>query len=505
MFFQCFFHGHSSGLVRCFRAPYQNANKQMYEHAPPLSHIHVCIQKLPFFAYPSFMAACWFGRWWQQQGREELFQKQFGVEDAWEDLAEASDSEDEGSTSTGPQHPKIDKRDGTCDVEQPNDTREAHAIHTMEVVNNLKDEIVALNERESAPVAVVDDRTKDPASPFSSRDLPEGGEGDVGNLDCTFTVRQILMKANLHSFEGQDDDNEMKCLERIRSLCPGIKQLVTHIRVHERVLSRANILGDDCVGKPGMNSHNYSMHLLARLRAKYSLNCQRQSRFTAWSTFAKQVADEVQQTSDKPVANVIKSFSPSCNVTADGERIYQILVVRLHVCDRARFMLVEEIFRGSADKRKNGHGSKLVAQSLDAAFVKLIRGVLLAPAVEKGEKAKKSGKLFTCTCKSPAVIVKPCDEEGIVLWEVPSSSYCVEETSVSLNLWFDDAAVLALKEAYQKGWAPSNKKEAGLGDAISYTPEAFRHRKNVQAYVTIMKNMLAKRLGLSWLSKGVLK
>ena len=389
--------------------------------------------------------------------------------------------------------PKPDLATGVYDAfDLPPEANEAHAIHTLEQVNDIKNEIKTL-EKEEVRAIEVEEIVPDPLSPF--RAAADNGAPD--DLPTPNTVQEILKLSSLATFKPEND-TETHCLQRIRNMCPLIRRFVQKVRVHEGVLSKAVIHGE-VKGRVG-RYHQFE-HLLAKLRRKYSLQGVRQSRFAAWAFFSKEVATKAREEMKNPdVAEGISKFIPSCFME-NGKRSYQLLAVRLHVVGKPMLALVEEVIRGSLNKKGRRTGKKLCEHVLDSHLTASVRAVLLEPVSGPDPEAPKKDRtwVFSCSCRSPAAILQVHDEEGPILWVVPQSQYEVEETSIQLRFKVRVDAVDALSSANGSGVVPGipkgSKDDPDCSTRVSYTPEAFRSRKNIIQYVDIMRAMLFKTLG----------
>ena len=377
---------------------------------------------------------------------------------------------------------------------------EAHAIHTLEQVNDIKNEIKTL-EKEEVHSVEVEEIVPDPLSPFRAA----ADNGAYDDHPTPNTVQEILKLSSLVAFKPEND-TETQCLQRIRNMCPLIRRFVQKVRVHEGVLSKAVINGE-VTGRVG-KYHQYE-HLLAKLRRKYSLQGVRQSRFAAWAFFSKEVSKKAcEDMKSRDVAEGINKFTPSC-FEVDGKRSYQLIAVRLHVVGKPMLALVEEIFRGSLNKKGRRTGKKLCEHVLDAHLTASVRAVLLHPESGPDPEVAKEDRtwLFSCSCRSPAVILQVHDEEGPILWVVPPSQYEVEETSIQLRFKVRVDAVDALSTAHGKGVVPGipkgSKEDPDCSTRVSYTPEAFRSRKNIIQYVDIMRSMLYKTLSLHDINQNI--
>lgn len=383
--------------------------------------------------------------------------------------------------------PKPDPLKGAYEeTDMSNQMKEAHALVSVEMMKQLKDEIVILQEKSQQP-PVPEAETQDPLSPFGGPETEpiRAPSGRVPN-----TLGQILTAADLRQFKPPKDDTEGNCLLRVRSLAQPIRSFVRKVRLHDRVLSRAQICGK--VGKHCGRHHHFE-HVLARLRRKYALNGVRQSRFAAWAFFSRHVASKANE--QGKAASEIHQFTPSCSTHADGSRRYQILVIRAHLLGKPQFCLVEEVIRGSLNKKGRRTGKKLSELPVDAHMVASIRGVLLEPVAAKD---KEDMLRFRCTCRSPSGIFHVSDEDGTLLWVVPDDLFSVEETKISLDLLIHDTAFQALKSCEGGGCVPDFKsKSEETKTGVSYTFEAFRQKKNIMAYVDVMRRMLLKILGFS--------
>ena len=422
-----------------------------------------------------------------------------------EDPGYPSDSDDEGQQSSSGASPAASAvnipappaETGVYDGEAlSSQANEAHALKTLEAVHSLKGEIECLEKQDPQPLQNAE-LLADPLSPFRAC------QTEPWDTSCVpSTVHEILRQTGLRAWQPGKGDTEEQCLLRIRKMCPAIRALVAKTRFHEGILSKAVISGK--VG-PKLGMHHRFEHLLARLRRKYCLQGVRQSRFSAWSFFSKEVANNACNKAKSPdVASEITKFVPSCSTGDGGARTYQLLAVRLHVVGKAKLALVEEVIRGSLAKSGRRTGKKLCEHQLDAHMTALIRAVLLeplsGPAIDHPELEQNC--LLACSCFSPATILDLSDEEGPVLWTVPTSQFEVEETSTRLLFRVKKAAVDALSSSFGTGVVPDfSKKNQTESDqpsvSVSYTPEAFRQRKNVLQYVEVMRRLLQKML--AWL------
>lgn len=397
--------------------------------------------------------------------------------------------------------PKPNVESGVYDeFELHSSANEAHAIHTLEQVNDIKNEIKTL-EKEEVHSVEVEEIVPDPLSPFRAA----ADNGAYDDRPTPNTVQEILKLSSLVAFKPEKD-TETQCLQRIRNMCPLIRRFVQKVRVHEGVLSKAVINGE-VTGKVG-KYHQYE-HLLAKLRRKYSLQGVRQSRFAAWAFFSKEVSKKAcEDMKSKDVAEGINKFTPSC-FEVDGKRSYQLIAVRLHVVGKPMLALVEEVFRGSLNKKGRRTGKKLCEHVLDAHLTASVRAVLLRPQSGPDPEVAKEDRawLFSCSCRSPAVILQVHDEECPILWVVPPSQYEVEETSIQLRFKVRVDAVDALSTAHGKGVVPGipkgSKEDPDCSTRVSYTPEAFRSRKNIIQYVDIMRSMLYKTLSLHDINQNI--
>ena len=364
---------------------------------------------------------------------------------------------------------------------------EAHAVKTLEVIQDIKGDIENLEKESQAPVQHESLIQSDPLSPFRERESHAGEDSEP----VPRVVGDILKIAGLRAFNPKASDSQDDALQRIRSLCPLIRTFVAKVRVHEALLSKAIIHGK--VGQK-CGRHHRLEHLLARLRRKYSLQGVRQSRFTAWAYFSQVVSDKAIATTGNPdAAEQLKMFVPSCHAS-NGARAYQIIAVRLHIVGMPQLALVEEVFRGSHRNGGRRSGKKLCEHPVDSQHAAVIRAVLLEPVPDAAGEF-----MFTCTCLSPAVVLNLQDEEGPILWNVPRSEYEIEETPVKLIVRVKKDAVLALSSVHGTGVIPAFKGKVDSDKPttqVSYTPESFRNRKNVLQYVDVMKSLLYKILVL---------
>ena len=88
-----------------------------------------------------------------------------------------------------------------------NQMKEAHALVSVEMMKQLKDEIVILQEKSQQP-PVPEAETQDPLSPFGGPETEpiRAPSGRVPN-----TLGQILTAADLRQFKPPKDDTEGNC------------------------------------------------------------------------------------------------------------------------------------------------------------------------------------------------------------------------------------------------------------------------------------------------------
>ena len=352
-----------------------------------------------------------------------------------EEQEAGSDSEEEEETTEATQLPKPDPVTGVYDEESvAGPCSEAHALHSVETVTAIKSEIVELLEEQQQKPAP-ENTAKDPMSPFKTK---EKAEVPMDQGLPLHTLRELMAEAGFKKFDPPEKDSDDLCLERVRRVCPHIRNFVKRVRVEEKILSRAQVLGQSSV----KGKHRLLEHLLARLRRKYSLQGSRQSRFAAWAFFSKAVSEKAcQAAADLQAAAELKKLVPSCAMDEEGNRAYQIVACRFHVVGKVEFALVEEILRGSLDKKGRRTGKKLSEVGLESHMVGAVRGVLLEPA----EQDANGDRTYKCTCRSPAAIFQVSDPEGVLLWNVPPGMYTTEETPTSLIIRMKKAAVDACK------------------------------------------------------------
>ena len=318
---------------------------------------------------------------------------------------------------------------------------EAHALHSMETVKAIKTEMAdLLTKVKQEPIPELD-QDHDPLSPFRTKEGPP--QDDLDGLPPQ-TARDVMGAAGLKKFEPEDGDTEEQCLERIRKLCPPMRAFVKRVRVTEKILSKAQIHGRASI----KGRHQLLEHLLARLRRKYSLQGSRQSRFAAWAFFSKTVSEKAcRAVDDLEVAAELKQIIPSCCTDSDGNRLYQIVACRLHLIGKIEFALVEEVLRGSLDKKGRRKGKKLSEVGLESHLVGAVRGVMLQPV----EVEKSGDRVYKCTCRSPAAILQVADPEGVLLWSLPPAQYHVRETGTTLFIHIKKQAVEACSVIHGTG------------------------------------------------------
>ena len=364
----------------------------------------------------------------------------------------------------------------------PSQVKDAHTLMSLENVQELKEELDAMQEAEKqAPVPEEDGPQKDPHSPFNVKEKPENGNE---TFYVPHTVTHILKAAGFSKFDAKEDTEEA-CLKRIRAMCPLIRDFIRRVRLDEGILSRAQICGKESV----VGRHQQLEHLLARLRQKYELQGTRQSRWTAWAHFTKVAAEKAQEKGG--AADQLSSFTPSCVSDQDGRK-YQIIAVRLCLLSAPKFALVEELFRASTSRKGRKCGRKLSEVPLPSSMAASVRGILLEPV----SMDKNGNWEMKATCRSPAAVFQVYDEDGVILWNAPRDQFEVTETAISLKIFIKKAAVEACSASTIGGTIPNFKAPSDEPKtAVSYTIEAFRNKKIVMQYVDVMKRMLFKNLG----------
>ena len=197
------------------------------------------------------------------------------------------------------------------------------------------------------------------------------------------------------------------CRERITHIVNEIKPFVTEVRIHEHILSKAQLTGVSTTMRP----HDRREHELAMARLKHNLCSKRIARYAAWSfqssatlSLVRPILGEVED------ASLFTIFQPACLTDPIGNRLYQVVTFR-HPVDRdMQVGLVYGVWRGAISKaiaKRDDNGqevprklrvAKAVPHELDVRLTSRVRLVVLA--------RQEPGK-YTCSCISPSVVIDP--------------------------------------------------------------------------------------------------
>ena len=163
------------------------------------------------------------------------------------------------------------------------------------------------------------------------------------------TLLDVLKSSGFDAFTPPEKDNESMLLKRVRTVGPFMRAFNLHVRIAEKILSKAALTGQ-CREN---NQHNIWEHELAEARAEYHCSAQRQSRMQLWADYSKRVEEAfVAEAPDKDHAEAlvnVKSICPN-SITPDGRRMCQFLLLRPYqaggVAGPLRVGVVIAVWRG---------------------------------------------------------------------------------------------------------------------------------------------------------------
>ena len=116
-------------------------------------------------------------------------------------------------------------------------------------------------------------------------------------------------KGQLHKYEPLEGDCAQAAVARLRKLQPFMVYVLEEARIHEGFLSETLVRADGA-RKP-LNAEQALQSQLAQARRGWALAGGRQSRFEAWTQYAKLVADTVKEACPPLSAHVVQEFRPS--------------------------------------------------------------------------------------------------------------------------------------------------------------------------------------------------
>ena len=221
-----------------------------------------------------------------------------------------------------------------------------------------------------------------------------------------WSAHEVLARAtDKFSIVAWDFMSHDGCLERIKWIVDEMKKFVTEVRIHEGVMSKAQITG----GSGAMSSHNRKEHDLAVQRMAYNVCSKRIARYAAWAFHQTGQQTLVRKKLPDDEADSVvsfKTFVPACLKDQVGNRLYQVVTFRHPRTSRIELGLVYQLWRGAATRASTKVSSvprrlrvaKGVTHELDVKLTARVRLVVL-------EKVETS--LYTCSCLSPTVVFDP--------------------------------------------------------------------------------------------------
>lgn len=227
----------------------------------------------------------------------------------------------------------------------------------------------------------------------------------VGN-PFYWNAHEVLARAcNKFSIVGWDYMSHDGCLERIKLIVDEMKKFITEVRIHEGVMSKAQING----GNNAMSTHNRREHEHAVQRRAYNVCSKRIARYAAWAYHQTGQQSLVRMKLPDNEADSVESFKtfvPACLKDPEGNRLYQVVTFRHPRTGLIELGLVYQLWRGAATRASTKVSAiprrlrvaKGVTHELDVKLTARVRLVVL-------EKVQTG--LYTCSCLSPTVVFDP--------------------------------------------------------------------------------------------------
>ena len=178
----------------------------------------------------------------------------------------------------------------------------------------------------------------------------------------------IRHATDIAAHAGQVEASGLSCQARHRAgmCCQGREALHPHEVLHPGRQGGEGFAPKSCFDDEAanLNQHNLLQKQLAKARKEFELNTSRRSRLQLWMDFSAKCA-AVATTSEQPevpFSRVPQAFRPSCCLTENKERDYQIVCARQNTDDQLRLWIVQGVWRGAVRK-----GAATRAQEADEA------------------------------------------------------------------------------------------------------------------------------------------
>ena len=227
------------------------------------------------------------------------------------------------------------------------------------------------------------------------------------SADSVFTLAHVLQEAGFSDstyYVPAEKDSESHPLVRARRLIAPMQSLTAMVRVNEGILSRPSVLG--CKKKAHLK--NQMEHALALARRTFQCTAERQSRHSLWQGFTDKFVQQVNDTTKAKEngaetkgtqAEKILALGPSASFLQNGERKYQLLVVRPTLagdgCAGLRFGIPVAVWRcGKSLKSTSKHEKIVPGANISMAFVTSVHVALLMPSKVAGPHGTVSQQLI---------------------------------------------------------------------------------------------------------------
>ena len=312
--------------------------------------------------------------WWHELGQDILFRSDPFADCEPEDLEEEAGDFEQGNGQVTPEKQE-----------------EVDLLQSLEMTGNL-----VATEKELLKYQTGDDQDLPqefiPEPILEDADSSEDEVAEDGipfKLDAenVFTLEHVLDGAGLANFKPKKEDSESKKLQRVRILSRQMQHFCAFVRVSERILSRAKVMG---MRRP-QNQNNLLQHMLAEARQTYQCSALRQSRQALWKDFSSRVVADVEADLDKENGAIRVPQHLGTMAVSKEERKFQLLVVRPCSSSTAfgglRLGLVVAAWRGGKSKNNEQAQKLRPSGSLPAHYVTTVHVMLLMP-YQSGVDAK---------------------------------------------------------------------------------------------------------------------
>ena len=452
--------------------------------------------------------------WWHELGQDILFRSDPFADCEPEDLEEEAGDFEPGNGQVTPEKQE-----------------EVDLLQSLEMTGNL-----VATEKELLKYQTGDDQDLPqefiPEPILEDADSSEDEVAEDGipfKLDAenVFTLEHVLDGAGLANFKPKKEDSESKKLQRVRILSRQMQHFCAFVRVSERILSRAKVMG---MRRP-QNQNNLLQHMLAEARQTYQCSALRQSRQALWKDFSSRVVADVEADLDKENGAIRVPQHLGTMAVSKEERKFQLLVVRPCSSSTAfgglRLGLVVAAWRGGKSKNNEQAQKLRPSGSLPAHYVTTVHVMLLMP-YQSGVDAKSyfqtsfigsfpvgcfqhlfyfiffimysiffkfksiPFEIFQKFCVRPCSPVATLDsKDGSILCEISSGNFKTTCTNNHVKVELDEEAMRALHAATStktnfKVPGPNSKKDVVFLTEGDLKPATTNGKASIQRFIRSM-------------------